>query len=483
MRGPTVKAVFADIHEAAQTGLKEGDYAGSANSDTANEIEDIPLCANCLIGTKDDDPDTVVQKAIRRIDKTDGGLSRNRHQREAASAIGTRLGTVCRATYRTPELSEPPPTLLASSGLTTDGVVDRTRDNGCCMVPLDSTIYINIHDPIGLPAFKPSPTKPVPQWMQPPWMKVLPSQHKPPKAVEPRPRSILDDHFSDVSSASAEHPCPTEPYTVCPTTVQTRTRVVSLRERGDLADQEDDAGNLLTHNDILALRYSPITIPRGPKFSCVTSEPLKRPSSRIIHYNSGTTSSSPTTQDIVPFFFESPYPIPPRSTSVRSLEQPNSSTAAQSNEEPTEDYTPVRLNPQDRSPSPQTGVTFHVRSKMHRTPPPQSREYLDLYKPLQTSANVIKTGTASIAVAGRGRVRRIGNWEKKQPLVEISRRDSRSRPSTDIVAESSLVNQTLNDQTAKNRGSVINVRGDLLKRSSAHGDLWRLFGRGGGYEK
>ncbi len=59
-----------------------------------------------------------------------------------------------------------------------------------CPVPLESAIYVSISDPLGEPAFKPSPTKPIPKWMQ-----LLPSHWPDRIPWDERPTSVLDDHF------------------------------------------------------------------------------------------------------------------------------------------------------------------------------------------------------------------------------------------------------------------------------------------------
>lgn len=486
MKGPSVKAVFTDLEDQATASvLQEGDYAGPGTTGKAIEIEEIPLCANCIVETEADDHDTVVQKAVRRIDRADGGLARNRLERqETANRAGVRT-RVHRTTGRISRLStdSPRPHEPGASALATDGVADHDVDSDYCLVPLDSTIYVNIHDPICLPAFKPSATKPIPQWMQPPWMRTLPNQHKPSKAVDPRPRSILDDHFGDVSSVSAEQYGPSGSYTVCPTAVQTPTRVLSPQERRYLARNEECTSQSSAKEGIYDLRNPPITIPRGPNFSFVTSEPLKRPSSRMVHYNVPRITPSPLSEDLVRSSSTSPYPIPVRSTSVVPVNGRHSNPLILNGFQPPDSPSSPRSNVQERPPPPPSGVSSHSKSRIRLTPPPQSKEYLDLYKPTQRASSNVRTTTASIAVAGRGRVRRIGNWNQKQPVVEISRRDSRSKPSVDAAMGRPIQDKLPASHESRIHGAVVvNASGDL-KRSSAHGDLWRLFGRGAGHEK
>ncbi|KAI1158903.1 hypothetical protein F5B18DRAFT_667341 [Nemania serpens] len=72
-----------------------------------------------------------------------------------------------------------------------------------CVVPLDSAVYVSIHDPLHAPAFRPCPAKPLPDWMR-----LLPERSC---RDEARPRSILDAHFPPASSVARPgggSPCP-----------------------------------------------------------------------------------------------------------------------------------------------------------------------------------------------------------------------------------------------------------------------------------
>ncbi|KAH6654245.1 hypothetical protein BKA67DRAFT_645999 [Truncatella angustata] len=393
----------------------------------AKEIEEIPMCANCAIGTEDDDQDTVVQKALRRIDIADGGLSRNRWERgnDKTTIAGTRKfrRASSKVTRHNGEATAlPAPLAHGSSRLATDGAIDHSEDGGYCAVPLDSTIYVDVNDPTGLPAFKPSPTKPIPQRMQPPWMKTLPNQHKPSRVVNSRPQSILDNHFSDVFSVLASRSLPSEPETVCPTAINSPSRVLSPRKQQ--RELERDTEYFLSkagHDDVEDLRSSPVIVPRGPNISFVTSEPLKRPSSRVV-------GSKLTRKDSLPMVSgqyrnPSPYPVPPRSSSATPMIPSISASPPQSIGEGDESASLFQTSVDKKSPSPLSTAIAHMKSKIHRIPPPQSTEYLEFYKPTQSASASIHRPTVSIAVAGRAKGRRVGNWEKPQPVVEITRRD------------------------------------------------------------
>ncbi|KAJ4420962.1 hypothetical protein N0V82_004004 [Gnomoniopsis sp. IMI 355080] len=109
----------------------------------------------------------LIPLALARVDRFDGGLSRRRwearREAETAASVHSRLH-------------------------------DTKNQEDTRRAP--SPIYVNIHDPLGRPAFERSPTKPIPKWMQ-----HLPSMRVEPD--EPRPFSVLDRHFSPRGSNTA----------------------------------------------------------------------------------------------------------------------------------------------------------------------------------------------------------------------------------------------------------------------------------------
>lgn len=154
--------------------------------------------------------------ALDRVEQFDGGLSRRRWE---ASHAGP---ATCGATSRPPQ-----------------------RYTGRAPSP----IYVSMHNPLGGPAFRRSPAKPIPSWMQ-----YLPSQRQPkPIETEARAASILDDHFSPSNSSTSD----------------------------------SDAGDLLSppvfpHK--VPVRptpptYAPIQMSRS--FTLIAEEPVQRPSSRL----------------------------------------------------------------------------------------------------------------------------------------------------------------------------------------------------------
>jgi hypothetical protein len=460
----------------------EGSYAGYGTGGRTKEIVEIPLCANCVVETETDDQQTLVQKALRRIDKSDGGLSRNRWQAMEGAAGRSGQGRTRRATGTISRVvgdaGHPRPYI---SRLAADGVGDEPGHDGgnYCNVPPDSTIYVSIHDPLGLPAFKPSPTKPIPRWMQPPWMLNLPNQHQPSRAVEPRPCSILNEHFGDVSSASARRVHFAELDTVCPTAPATAPDQYPSsewrpRENGLSRGQKV----IPVHNT------SGVAVPRGPNISFVTSPPLMRPSSRVNRPSSRLNSPNPTYGHSLSRS-TSPFPIPPRRSSQKS---PLPSICGASSCSPSAQSSD-RTMPCQRSTSPRAVASESALSRgrawMRRTPPPQSKEYLDLYQPTQSgsgsgtmaregSANV-RRATASIAIAGRKRGRVVGNWDGPQAQAGAEAVRSQNRDQGG--------NQEGSNVHGQDSGEIRSSHSGSFKRSSLHADLRRLFGWGGKNEQ
>lgn len=141
------------------------------------EIEDIPLCAKCVeeIGPQRVHDEHLIHMALDQVDSFDAGLSRRRWE------------------ARQEGQSEP---------------IRRTP----------SPIYVSSQDPLGEPAFKRSPTKPIPKWMQ-----YLPSYRQKDRDFPERPTSVVDNYLSNrdaslLSSDTEEQdlspPPPVPPHTI-----------------------------------------------------------------------------------------------------------------------------------------------------------------------------------------------------------------------------------------------------------------------------
>lgn len=135
------------------------------------EIDQVPLCKECLIeveeeeglgdGDKEEREKVVVKKGLERIDRVDGGLTRKRwemregdkererKQEKEKSRNGGKGG-----------LSSLRRGAVDDSSLTRD---EMASDSGSGK---PETIYVNIFDPVGREAFRPGLMKPIPDWMQ-----------------------------------------------------------------------------------------------------------------------------------------------------------------------------------------------------------------------------------------------------------------------------------------------------------------------------
>ncbi|KAB5523014.1 hypothetical protein GE09DRAFT_976997, partial [Coniochaeta sp. 2T2.1] len=118
-------------------------------------IDVVPLCAHCYVevGAEEMDEGKVVGGALRRMEYRDGGLSRRRYDdvwaREDAK------------NETRPNSGQGVEQVSAGRDDLVSGLADGSR---VCPVPLESTIFVSIWDPTA-PAFRPSPTKPIPKWM------------------------------------------------------------------------------------------------------------------------------------------------------------------------------------------------------------------------------------------------------------------------------------------------------------------------------
>ncbi|KAI0390179.1 hypothetical protein F5Y17DRAFT_82279 [Xylariaceae sp. FL0594] len=167
------------------------------------ELVDIPMCANCFVDHKKEDGDGLQEKALERVDKGDGGLSRNRW-----NVTGHISRTPARKGHHHHvgggDGAEDPPSALprhspsaAAPGDTIAKVhyrrsLDPRYAELDCLVPLESAIYVSLLDPLNTPSFRPSPTKPIPAWMQ-----LLPQEKERNRSpvLDAWPHSVLGAHF------------------------------------------------------------------------------------------------------------------------------------------------------------------------------------------------------------------------------------------------------------------------------------------------
>ncbi|KAI1096370.1 hypothetical protein F5B19DRAFT_436149 [Rostrohypoxylon terebratum] len=335
-----------------------------------------------------------------------------------------------------------------------DGALSGSSDSasdGECTVPLDSTIYVSIRDPIGEPAFKPSPTKPIPRWMQ--W---LPSQRNKHQQDEPQPHSLLDEYFPPNTITEANESI-SKSDSICPTTPK--------QESTDLADPSPPPNDRrppqsLEYDNIPS---SSIRSVKGPSF--IKDEPLMRPSSRMTHSTSHSTSNSSKSAKGDPFTPPNPPDTLPPCT--HSPFVPRKPSPLATHKEVPEDGEigkswKAKLR---RSPSPiSEHVTDHFRRLVRRTPPAQSREFINLYRPLQPP-------NPGVAVPGRNLDRDVSD---NRPIHRmLGRHRTPSPKAEDGGGNGSGGGAT--GQAVVGTGEVVDARG-VRKRSILQSEIKKLLG-------
>ncbi|KAI1102974.1 hypothetical protein F4804DRAFT_353271 [Jackrogersella minutella] len=442
---PSIAELFSDDEDDGAVG--EGVCAG-------REISEVPTCASCVVECEIDftNERDVVQSALHTVDRTDGGLARKRWEKKNGKISRRAVGEIRRAPvakFKADVWIQSPP-LASRQHLSAQGQMHISHashppvdgalsgsgesgdDNGDCVVPLDSTIYVSVFDPIGRPAFKPSPTKPIPTWMQ--W---LPSQRGCHRRNEPRPRSLLDEYFPpDPVVSIKDHASST--YTNCPTTPPQDLPYSTPSPRPSYHRHTPRC------SDLSDLAESTIKAIKGPSF--ILDEPLMRPSSRLTH--STPTSPRSATGEAIPSHYATEL-LSPRSRSpyVPRRPSPLPTHAEEPDEADRDGSWRPRFQPR-RSPSPLSeSVAAHLQRCARRTPPAQSREFLNLY---QRRAN------PSVAVPGRALDRQVGDARQIRSILGRHR----TPPPPQVVLGT---------------GEVVDA-GSVRKRSSLQSEIMRLFG-------
>jgi hypothetical protein len=251
-------------------------------------------------------------------------------------------------------------------GLSGDGSYDKdpsTHDGLTrCPIPPESTIYVALSDPIGTPAFRPSPAKPIPKWMQLP-----PDYPGPGRGPRPRPSQILEQAHGRPSSMGSPS---SGGSTLCPTNaLSTPVPSPTPTSRSSPESAKPHIVGVEAQSSKPSRTSGKGTTMQGIGY--VSNERLKRPSSgknRSYHNcNSDTTTSSA-------------YKTPP--------------------EYPTYQHSPPRTNtPTDQGPRPGADentsqssraslfvssqqLASHLRRISRAPPPQQSSEYLERYQPV-----------------------------------------------------------------------------------------------------
>ncbi|KAK2062840.1 hypothetical protein LY76DRAFT_505022 [Colletotrichum caudatum] len=367
-RGVPLSELFDEGHSVEGEGSSSTTrrVAGTAGKGRMREVEVPPLCASCYLSTEGEE---VVQKGLMRVERADGGLSRARWDAGEGKA-----GHLRRAPASIRTLSRDSSSLRRAG----DGSHDRVREH-LATSSAESTIYVSINDPIGQPTFQPSPTKPIPIWMQP-FRGVAQSEEQwqgvstPPRCLTQTPATPALGTPTSGSAGSSELSTRTATVTHSSSPLQTLPGSSSV--------------------------WTPPEIRRAPPLSWVSNEPLKRPSSRIASRlerleKSGTTTSSG-------------YVTPP--------------------ETPSEQIQRYRTPPpqlrRTRPQSPLAPARISRRSVVPRTPPPQSSEYLERYNPIRSPSP--RLGAKQPAMVAPGRVSRGGGLELSREMASMMSESSSS---------------------------------------------------------
>ncbi|KAI1653182.1 hypothetical protein F4813DRAFT_383483 [Daldinia decipiens] len=455
--GPTIAELFVDDDDDDDDG-DDDRVANSRGGDvvgTGREITEVPICANCAVECEVDCEDrrAFVRNALCRVDKSDGGMAGMRWVKMGGQMSRRAVGEIKRVPATVPKSDQSPPSLHRSRWsiqgrthtshafrLPVDGALGAPEElsgsEGNRVALPDPVIYVSIFDPINEPSFKPSPTKPIPKWMR--W---LPSQRGQDRRqqTEPRPHSILDQYFPPNPTEPDDYPISNSP-TICPTSPSPSPLYLAATPR--------PPNRLPTprSSEFGKLAESTITALKGPSF--VLDEPLKRPSSRMAQ----PTSASPKSANAV--FTPLPNPPDPRSHTPYVPQQPSPLVLHNSKAGPREAVP-------RRAPSPLTEqVTAHLQRRARRTPPAQSREFLNIYnKPFQPRS-------PSAAVPGRRQDRGVGDGMQIRDMLGRDRTPSPSSGGPKHVVTDG--------------GEVVDVR-SMRKKSGLQSEIKRfLSGRGGG---
>ncbi|CAM1505268.1 Fc.00g109050.m01.CDS01 [Cosmosporella sp. VM-42] len=256
------------------------------------EVFEVPLCAACAVEVEIDGigEQGVVQRGLRRVDKLDGGLTRRRW--EVKEGVGVKGSGHARRVRK----SSPLDALFQPGG-------DRTESGGLSIgdatiyspVPIDTTIWVNLFDPINGPSFKPSPLKPIPQFMQRPPTPMHEAQCQ---------TSVVDTDLQPPSPLSRPA---SRASTICCTTSSTpipASATVISPLRGCSAPPSRESSHEYVGD------RGPLDLRRQQIFSFIKEEPLKRPSSRRTAYSCRSKTYSSAYQTPPEYLDSVSYPRP-----------------------------------------------------------------------------------------------------------------------------------------------------------------------------
>jgi hypothetical protein len=372
----------------------------------------------------------------------------------------------------------------------------------------DSTIYVSMLDPIGELAFRPSPTKPIPTWMQvtraeqPGYGEQQP-QHQPASDQQQlgRPRN-MGSHQRAVRERSSNA------STLCPVDMSQPNRQARTPPRAASPTQSllSDASSYHERREVPN---------RGTSF--VSMEPLTLPSSRLMqHLNTGTDNLSSST-----FSTYLTPPEYPSSLCSQGRESPDSLTRVEHDRMHPAPLQPSRSGRVSRARHPDNSshgapdiITHNPRRKLTKPPPPPSpqshgylnnhnvassptpltsSEYVERYQ--QTKGPPLHAGmampSAAVLQEGRGEpsipIRTRREPSLRDHVVAKIRGNSRAEPTTGLVSEEIALADSRPRWARAYGGEPVGVfsgetgrsttTSTSTKRRSVQAELRRLFGR------
>jgi len=275
------------------------------------EVEEVPLCANCMVEVDLDglDEGMVVQKAVRRVERGDGGLGRRRWESSEVSscvlcvACCGELGLTLGQRQREQRMWNRRGAVDIHAEGTVAGDGELGVEGGEFMEGVgDDTIYVSMRDPTGRPAYKPSPTKPIPKWMQP-----FPSSVD--DTCSPNhgdgPVSLLAERLESLKrTKSRSDGSSSNGSTICPP---------DTGKDDDHTSEEPGLSRLSGSSHSSAYRTQRPTTHRGASF--VSVEPLKLPSSHLLERVTQEANQSSSTLNT----YHTPPEYPSPSASFRTI--------------------------------------------------------------------------------------------------------------------------------------------------------------------
>jgi hypothetical protein len=279
----------------------------------------------------------------------------------------------------------------------------------------NTTIYVSMRDPIGRPAFKPSPTKPIPKWMQP---FQSPVEDTSLAGHSDGLVALLAERLESLQQSHArKSECWSNGSTICPA------------EPSDRQDGESDgrgSSRLSESSHRSAYQSQWPSTHRGTSF--VSVEPLKLPSSQLLERVTAKANLSSSTLNT--YHTSLKYPSPSASfrtmraesfseidysvPRIRSVRRPTGASREDGAQNPLR-----KLGNMNKTPSRSSPQTHHVS---HSAMPLTSSEYLERYQPEEAASM-----SAPSATRARG------------PVVAKPRKTSRAEPSAGQMADETAV--------------------------------------------